>query len=465
MARVLSFCRTLLDRGRRYGRSPRPQDPIPGRALPMHWQLSYAGLGYLVLPLALLRLLFLGLRDADYWRRWTERLGFAGPVPTDSRPLCLVHAVSMGELQAALPLLERLRTHYPDYRLFVTTTTPTGSRALRKTLGDAVLHSYLPYDVPFAIAKFLRRVRPKLLIVMETELWPQLFSQCRQRQIPVILANARLSERSLSRYRLLAGLFRSTLQAVGLVAAQSAQDARRYRELGVQERNIRTIGNLKCDVPLPKDWARTAQKLRHALFQDRPVWIAASTHEGEEAIVLRAARNLRLEHPDALLVLAPRHPWRCPRILSLCRRTGHAVVRRSSAAACDAATSVFLLDTLGEMSLFYGSADVVFVGGSLTPQGGHNLLEPAAFGVPLLIGPQHFNWMQPVQLLCRADAAWIVYDEQTLTARLSGLLADASGRCAAGRRAQLVVRRSRGACDLLLRELHPFFDSTLSAGA
>jgi len=407
----------------------------------------YAGLLRLALPLALLRLYWRGRRDPDHRRRWAERLGHFPPLP---RIGCLwVHAVSVGETRAALPLIRALRTRYPELPLLVTTTTLTGSRQVREALGDQVQHVYAPYDLPGAVRRFLRRTRPKLAVIMETELWPNLLRRCAVEGIPVLIANARLSERSARGYARIRGLTAAMLRDVDLIAAQADADAERFRALGAPR--VQVIGNLKYDLTLPEDLPERGRQLRRALLgEQRLVWIAASTHAGEEEQVLDAFARVRHRWPELLLLLVPRHPERFDGVAALCRARGFELVRRGERRLCTPDTAVFLGDSMGELLLFYAAADLAFVGGSLVPTGGHNVLEPALLGLPVAFGPHMFNFSEAGQRLLAADAAWQVADAAALAAAVDRLLADPRLRRTAGQKGRTVVERHRGALRALL---------------
>ncbi|MDQ2695317.1 MAG: lipid IV(A) 3-deoxy-D-manno-octulosonic acid transferase [Pseudomonadota bacterium] len=397
---------------------------------------------YLATPLVLLRLYWRGRQAPGYRRRWGERFGFIAPPPAAG---CLwIHAVSVGEVRAALPLIRRLQGRYPDAPLLVTTTTPTGSRQVREAL-PGVHHAYAPYDLPGAVARFFRRARPRLAVIMETELWPNLFHHCRAAGVPLVVANARLSERSMQGYARLAGLTARTLARVTVVAAQSGADGERFRRLGAPR--VRVIGNIKYDLTPPPGLAEQGQALRRG-FGGRPVLIAASTHQGEDEQVLEAFAALRRDLPEALLLLVPRHPERFAAVTALCRRQGLAVVTRSSGQS--AVSDVFMGDTMGELLLFYAAADVAFVGGSLVPTGGHNVLEPALLGLPVLFGPHMFNFAEIARHLLEAEAAWQVRDAADLAAAAGRLLANRALRESMGRHGQAVVESNRGALAALL---------------
>jgi 3-deoxy-D-manno-octulosonic-acid transferase len=401
---------------------------------------------YGLLPLILLRLYWRGRNNPDYRRRWGERFGL---FPALSKPGCLwVHAVSVGEARAALPLIRALLERYPEHGVLVTTTTPTGSRQVQNALQDRVSHVYLPYDVPGAVARFLARTRPRLAVIMETELWPNLFRQCAAAGIPLVVANARLSERSARGYGRLPRFTAAVLARTTLIAAQSEADAARFRALGAPR--ARVLGNLKYDLTLPPELPEHGRALRRMLGENRPVWIAASTHPGEDEQILDAFIRLRRGFPDLLLVLVPRHPERFAPVAQLCERRGLNLVRRSGRRPCTADTAVFLGDSMGELLLFYGAADVAFVGGSLVPHGGQNPLEAALLGLPVLWGPHMFNFAEISQGLLAAQAARQVADAEELAEAVGHWLNDRSARQAAGRRARETLAAQRGALAALL---------------
>jgi len=410
-------------------------------------RLMYSALLYLALPLALLRLYWRGRGDPGHRRRWPERLGFIPPLPESG---CLwVHAVSVGETRAALPLIHALLERYPALPLLVTTTTLTGSRQVRAALGDQVQHVYAPYDLPGAVRRFLHRTRPRLVILMETELWPNLLRQCASAGVPVLLANARLSERSARGYARIRGLTAAMLRDITLVAAQTEADAERFSALGAPR--VQMTGNLKYDLALSDDWQARGREIRQELLgENRFVWIAASTHAGEDELILLAFAQLRARWPELLLLLVPRHPERFNDVATLCRQREFSTVRRSEQQPCQPETAVFLGDSMGELLRFYAAADIAFVGGSLVATGGHNVLEPALLGLPVLFGPHMFNFTEASERLLQAQAAWQVADAGELAAAVDRLLADPELRQAAGQSGRAVVERHRGALTALL---------------
>lgn len=416
-----------------------------GRAWLLRW--LYSSLLYLALPGLFLRLCWRGRRDPAHRRRWAERLGFIPALPESG---CLwLHAVSVGETRAALPLIRALRIRYPEIPLLVTTTTLTGSRQVQQALGDQVHHVYAPYDLPDAIDRFLTRVRPQLAIIMETELWPNLLRQCAQREIPVLLANARLSARSARGYQRIAPLTAAMLRDITLIAAQAETDAERFRALGAPR--VRTVGNLKYDLVIPEEVRQQGLVLRRELFGERQlIWIAASTHEGEEEQIIQAFKLLRTRWPELLLLLVPRHPERFDKVAVLAQQQGLKLIRRSQQQACPPDTALFLGDSMGELLLFYASADLAFVGGSLVPVGGHNVLEPALLELPVLFGPHMFNFTEAAERLLAAEAAWQAADPEGLAIAVDRLLAAPQGRFMAGNRGRAVVEQHRGALAALL---------------
>ena len=409
----------------------------------------YSALHYLALPYIFLRLLWRGQRDPGYLDRWGERFGRI-PALEGERPTLWIHAVSVGEVQAAVPLVRALRGDGRDIRIVLTTTTPTGRERVRQALGNAVVHRYAPYDLPGAVRRFLERVRPRLVIIMETELWPNILHQCARRGVPVLLANARLSEQSAASYRRIGATARRMLSSIACIAAQTRQDAERLVSLGARPERVRVTGNTKFDVRLPASLSEEAQVLRRCFGVDRGVWIAASTHDGEEQQVLEAFQRVLSELPDSLLVLVPRHPERAQSVAALARKAGYAAVMRSESPGSCAGVGVFVGDTMGELPLFYAASDVAFVGGSLVPEGGHNMLEPAALGIPVVFGPHVHDVAEISERLEEAGAGVRVTGSEGLAAAVVRYMRDANLRHVAGQRGLEFVQQNRGALNLVM---------------
>jgi len=411
----------------------------------------YTVLLYLALPLVLLHLLLRSLREAGYRRRWGERFGRGG---APSRPGGIaVHAASVGEVNAAAALVRALAARHPDDPLCVTTFTPAGSERVRELFGDAVWHAYAPLDLPAAVRRFLDRLQPRLLVVMETEIWPNLYHAAAARGVPILIVNARISERSFGRYRRVRGLTGAALGRTAHIAAQSEDDAARLRALGAPADRLSVSGNLKFDVTLPPGLAEQGAAIRAAWGAQRPVLVAGSTHEREEALVLAAFRGLLGGFPDTLLVLVPRHPDRFGRAAQNVRAAGLRLALHSAGPDCPADTQCFLVDTMGELLCHYAAGDVAFVGGSLEPVGGHNVLEPAALGRPVVVGPHTFNFADITTQMIDAGAALRVADGAGLEAAVAALFRDAGRRERMGRAGRELVRSGQGALDRSLAEI------------
>ena len=385
----------------------------------------YSLLFHLLLPLIALRLLWRAWRAPAYARRIAERFAFGLP-PLKPGGIW-VHAVSVGESIAAAPLIRQLLVLYPQLPITITCMTPTGSERIQAMFGGAeyqgrVQHCYMPYDLPWAAARFLDRVQPRLAVVMETELWPNHIHQCARRGIPVALANARLSERSARGYARFARLTAPMLAELSLIAVQTQVEAERFLALGARSEAVQVTGSIKYDLTIAPQLLEQATAQRQQWQLDgRPVWIAASTHAGEDEIVLAAHRQLLQVRADTLLILVPRHPERFNSVYELCQREGFSSVRRSTGNPVNAEQQVLLGDTMGELLLLYALADIAFVGGSLVPNGGHNLLEPAALGKPVLSGPQLFNFLEIAAQLRAAGALGEVRDADSLAAAVQRL--------------------------------------------
>ena len=416
-------------------------------------RVIYTWLIRLAVPFAFAVVLWRGVRDRSYWQGLAERFGFVRPLPS---PSIWLHAVSLGEMSAAAPLVRALHARYPQLPLVLTAATPAGRARARGLFGAIADIRFLPYDTPGSVRRFLERSRPRIAIIMETELWPNLFRECERRAIPVVLASARLSEKSVARYRRFGRLFAGVFTKNVTVAAQSVPDAERFISIGAAAGQTRAIGNVKFDLGLDAGIIEAGEILRAAYGASRPVWVAGSTHAGEEEQLLDAHALLQAHRPDALLLLAPRHKDRFAAVSDLLTRRGIRFARRSGMArGLPIDTEVLLVDTMGELTALYASADVAFVGGSLTAVGGHNLLEPAALGLPVLTGPSHENSKEIALLLLRRGAALQVANALDLAALLQGLLDDHAERRRIGVIGKDIVESNRGSVERLLALIEP----------
>jgi 3-deoxy-D-manno-octulosonic-acid transferase len=413
-------------------------------------RLIYSALLYLLAPFLLLRLCWHGVTGRESWWRIPERFGH---VPRPQNGVAVwVHAVSVGESMAALPLIRRLVAMHPPGSVLVTTSTPTGSAQVQAALRGQVQHCYAPYDLPHAVRRFVMRMRPQRVIVMETELWPNLFRALAVRRIPLVIASARLSPRSFAAYRRLRHFTAATLADCALIAAQSEADGGRFIALGAPAARVQVMGNLKFDFEMPAELVTRGRELRQRLGAGRPVWAAASTHEGEDEFALTAHRILLKRFPQALLILVPRHPQRFEAVAKLVERSGLAFSRRSSG-EISAESPVFLADSMGELPVFLAAADVAFIGGSLVPVGGHNVLEPAVLGIPALFGPHMFNFEHARNLLLSCQAARQIESALDLAPAVTALFSDPAKRAAMGQAGREAVADNRGALERLMKLL------------
>ncbi len=413
----------------------------------------------LIAPPAFAIVLLRGLRDRAYWERPAERFGWG---PRLAAPALWLHAVSMGEVAAAAELVRALRARHPGVPFVLTTSTPTGRARAQALFGDDIDIRFLPYDTPGSVRRFLDRVRPRVALILETELWPNLVRGCRRRDIPVVFASARITAKSVSRYALLGSLFRETLAASALIAAQTPEDAERFIAAGADRARTRVVGNVKFDMRLGGSLRDRGRELRSGYLGPRPVWIAGSTHAGEEEQVLAAHEPLRLVLPGLLLLLVPRHPQRFESVAALLSRRGLRFERRSAAGTMPPGAStvrpdadVLLVDTVGELTSFYAAADAAFVGGSLVPVGGHNLLEPALLGVPVITGPHTANAKDIARLLLERGGAVEVADPPALADALRRLLQDPAARARVVQAAREVVEAHRGTVARLVDLIDP----------
>ena len=412
---------------------------------------------HLAFPVTLYHLIWRGMRQREYLQRWPERYAWLDG-KLDLQDTLWVHAVSVGEVLAARPLVDGLLAAYPDRPVLVTTITPTGSERVRALWGDRVHHVYLPYDLRSMVKRFLDRARPAIAVIVETEIWLNLYVECGRRGIPQVMVNARLSERSLRGYLPVQGLARLAMKAVTRIAAQSNADAARLARIGADPARIVVTGNLKYDLTLPDGIEAQAVRWREAWGAGRRVWIAASTHPPEEDVVLEIHSRLLERHPDALLLWAPRHPERFAPVAESAAALGMRTATRRASALPAPDTQVFVIDTLGELLRFFAAADVAFVGGSLCEVGGHNVLEPAALGIPSVVGPRTFNFTEVTRRLRDAGALRQAPDAASVGDDVLALLEDDAARARmgeAGRRQVSELSGALGRTLALLAELMP----------
>lgn len=412
---------------------------------------------YLVLPLIILRLLWRSRSNPAYRQRLKERFGWVKPRNTQ-RPCICLHAVSVGENIAARPLVERLLQQYPDHDLWITTTTPTGSDTVKRLYKERVKHSYLPYDTPSVLQRFLQRVQPQLLLIMETEIWPNLYRSCAQYSIPIVLVNARLSAKSFARYQHLRSLSATTLSKVSQLAARNQQDADYFQQLGLDANRIQVCGNIKFALQIPTELPAQAQHLRQQWGAQRPVIVAGSTHSGEDELLLASFQQVHQQFPQALLIIVPRHPERFAAVHQLCVASGLPVTRRSQAQAITPDTTILLGDTMGELLLWYACADIAFIGGSLVPHGGHNPLEAAAFGIPVISGQYTHNFTDIYPPLYASQGAVEVADIHALTQQLHDWLHQPTQRQHTGQNAAEFFQQQQQVLDCLLQRIRPYLN-------
>ena len=424
-------------------------------------RMVYLLLVYLAAPIVVAMEAWKAIWQPEYRGRLGQRLGYVVPQPAAG---CLwVHAVSVGEVQAAAALIRSLGRSYPAIPVVITTVTPTGAQRARALFGDAVRHCYLPYDLPGSVRRFLDRIQPQVAIILETEIWPTLYHELGGRGIPLVMASARVSTRSVDRYRRMASLFRETLSHGIQIGAQTAADADRFRAIGAPADRVRVTGNVKFDMEIPEASIAAGRDFRARCAAARPVWIAGSTHEGEEEAMLAAHAIVRARHPGALLILVPRHPQRFEAVRALLRRSGVDFAQRSAGEEPTAGQPVFLVDTLGDLQMFYAASDVAFVAGSLVPVGGHSLLEPAVLGLPMLSGPHTQNAQDVAELFEQSGALRIVRSKEELAQRVADWFDDPARARADGASGQQAVAQNRGAVNRLVAMVAPLLSPPAAA--
>ena len=412
----------------------------------------YHTLTYILLPFLVLFWFAKSLLNKSYLDRLTQRFGFGYPKLNSGS--IWIHAVSVGEVQASIPLVNELRQHYPYKEIIITTVTPTGSKQVKNIFKDAVRTSYIPFETNFAIKNFFNSIKPSVALIMETEIWPNLYKECGSRGIPLILVSARISEKSLINYKRFLPLFRDTLSHGILIAAQSQIDADRFLALGASKDRTWIMGNIKFDFKLPEEILTKAKIYRSKIFPRRHIWIAASTHEHEEEIILEAHKNISKKIENLLLILVPRHPERFAKITQILKEDNWIYSKKSDDQDIPESCQVLLIDTIGELLFFYACSDVAFVGGSLLPVGGHNLLEPAAIGLPIITGAHTFNQKEMTDRLTQVDALRIVHNANSLSSDVIFFLTNTEESKNAGQRGKLIVESNKGAIKSLMKRLY-----------
>ncbi|MFQ0974016.1 lipid IV(A) 3-deoxy-D-manno-octulosonic acid transferase [Gilliamella sp. CG35] len=420
-------------------------------------QIIYTLLLYLIQPFVWLKLLWRSRKAPAYRQRWLERYGFCKNKVKPNG--ILVHAVSVGETIAAIPLIKALQQKYPQLPITVTTMTPTGSERVKSLLKDSVSHVYLPYDLSGAIKRFLKTTKPKIVIIMETELWPNLISQCYKQKIPLIIANARLSERSAARYGKLGKAVKQLFSKISMVAAQNQQDGERFVSLGLPADHLAITGSIKFDINLSNEQRQNINQLKQQWQLKRPVLIAASTHSGEDEIILTAFKKLLLKHANLLLILVPRHPERFKTVEKLISDNDFNYLKRSTNQIPTEQTQIVLGDTMGELVELYAMADIAFVGGSLVKQGGHNPLEPALHHIAIITGEYFFNFQVICEQLIEAQGMIVCTNSaDDLYSTIDRLLNDNSRRVQLGENAYLVLKQNQGALSRLLAVINHYLN-------
>ena len=414
----------------------------------------YTALFSILLPVYFLRLCWKGLNNREYLYRWSERLGLSKNKPSAGRSIIWIHAVSVGEVNASMSLLRKLIEDFPGAEILVTTTTPTGSKLLIEKLGSKIKHQYLPVDIPFFINLFLKRWQPKMLILIETEIWPNLLSSCKKEGVYTALVNARLSEKSKINYLKYSALITPILDSLDLLLAQFESDKSRFKE--ITTRKIGLCGNLKFDQEVPEELYEISQSIRQSWAIEekfRPTLIASSTHEGEEEIILDAFKKIYKQLPNSLLIIVPRHLERFSKVKQIIKNSGLAFATRSKKSEVTDNIQVLLGDTIGELNFLYSLADVAFVGGSLIDHGGQNLLEPSAQSLALLSGPSLRNFSDISDQLIRKKALKIVHSADEISEQFLGLIDNSVILQSKGKAALEVFTENRGALEIIFDHL------------
>jgi len=400
-----------------------------------------------------LRLLWRGIKAPAYRCRWHERFALYKYNKKFPQGVIWFHAVSVGEAEALFPLVRKIQKQHPDAKLLITTTTPTGSARVKAVMQETVAHVYLPYDVPDAVNRFMQCFKPKLAVIMETEIWPNLFVYCGKNNIPLYIINARLSEKSSRRYQKIPSLVHPALAAVMLIATQTQDDANRYIAIGASSEKVLTLGNIKFDVEIPQSTIEQGLEIKADLLGGRFVWLIASTHKDEEAIFLEIYKAIKHKIPELLLAIVPRHPERFADVKKLCEQLLLAVVMRTAGDRVYPETDVYLVDTMGELKMLYAASDVAFVGGSMVPRGGHNILEAAAVGVPVMFGLYMHNFKEIARGVLSQDAAIQCQNKNELVNAILALYEQPVYREILAEKGKTFVRQNQGViariCEIL----------------
>jgi len=408
----------------------------------------------LLTPFILLRLYWKGIKAPTYRQRWQERLAIYSQQHPQNN--LWFHAVSVGEAEALFPLIKQFQANTPQIPILITTTTPTGSSRVQMVLGDTVSHVYLPYDIPFVLHRFFRHFKPKLAVIMEKEIWPNLFSECGKRKVPLFIINARLSKNSAHNYKKIPRLVIPALNNVTHILTQTEEDRQHFISIGVAQNKLSVSGNLKFDVIVSKELIAQGKLLKNTLFSNRFVWVAASTHKGEEAIIISCYQALKKEIPELLLLLVPRHPERFIEVKSLANEAKMNVIMRSADKHCNAETDIYIADTLGELKMLYTAADICFVGGSLVPVGGHNILEPLAVGTPTLFGPYMLNFKEISAHVLSQQACIQCQTEKDIVLTIKNLYQNSENRRLLIKNGHIFLNKNVGATQNTMQTLNSY---------
>ena len=421
-------------------------------------RILYVIFSYLLLPLIFFHLAYKGFSDRDYFKRIGERFGFNGNPLAES--IVWVHAVSYGEVKAASILITELKRKYPEKKLLITTYTPTGSSLVKELFGNEVYHVYLPYDLAGSMIRFFKWAKPEILIIIETELWPNLFHYCGQFNVPLVLASACVSDQSIKLYKILLGLFQEAVSHGIVVGAQTEEDAKKFLLMGSDEARTFVTGNIKFDYHIPENLIDRANLFKQSLTYSRPIWVAGSTHSKEEEVILDAHRGILENYPDLLLIIAPRRPERFHAVNNLIAKKGFSYMKRSEQDEMKLDdVQVLLADVLGELPIYYSVSNVSFVGGSLFHVGGHNLLEPASLNCPVITGPVLFGVEDIANMLLANDALKIVHNSDELSDLVSLLLSDENMQKSMIKGASDVIEANKGSLEKLLKMMEPLLEN------